>query len=491
MHSSTVANTGGRAKTFPYALVGFVVLATIGLMLAVEFLANSPSKKGPIEGLIIAALPLALYIAIRRPFIFPFCLFVILVPFDNLLDIPGFGTLTKLLAICSGAALLFWFIRKKQYIKPDHAMYLWLMLLVWMGITVFWSINADDALSTLATWVELALLYVVISIAPISHVEYKAFMLAVVFGGIISACFGVYLFHSGAGIIHGHIGNDVSARVVLENADNTKIDQNAFAAALLLPLSLVITWALGTKPLLAKGAYSVLFAVLLAGVYVSGSRGAIVALAAMILYMAVRGRHRVQLLFLAGLGLASSLFMKPSPWVRFEDAASTGGSGRIDIWKVGLDALKHHWVAGAGIGNFPDAYDESFIRVHQEIFQHWHRVAHNELITTSVELGALGFILFLCCWYWQFRVLRFVPRDSGFFDTRIALESATIGLFIAAQFLLIMTGKFTWLLFCLMAATRSLLLTVGNRQIQTSLSPITGHPSSWPGYAPERVSTHA
>ncbi len=60
----------------------------------------------PVHGLVLGGavlFPYLLYVAFTRPLAFPFGLYVLLVPFDNILSFGSFGTITKLLGIVSGA----------------------------------------------------------------------------------------------------------------------------------------------------------------------------------------------------------------------------------------------------------------------------------------------------------------------------------------------------------------------------------------------------
>src|ERR1700729_3073411 len=92
----------------PRAALAAIVPIGIGAAL---FLVNGMS---PLTAAAIAALiaPLALYAALRWPLESLFGLYVMLVPFDNLLNTGSLGTLTKLLGIVTGAFLALWVARR-------------------------------------------------------------------------------------------------------------------------------------------------------------------------------------------------------------------------------------------------------------------------------------------------------------------------------------------------------------------------------------------
>ena len=62
----------------------------------------------------LVLLPVVIYLALRWPLASAFGLYVLLVPFDNLLNTGSFGTMTKLLGMVAGAALLLYVVRQRR-----------------------------------------------------------------------------------------------------------------------------------------------------------------------------------------------------------------------------------------------------------------------------------------------------------------------------------------------------------------------------------------
>ena len=74
---------------------------------------------------------------------------------------------------------------------------------------------------------------------------------------------------------------------------------------------------------------------------------------------------------------------------RIHEASATRGAGRLDIWHVGAQILKHFGLFGAGLSNFPMAYT----RRTQVMPRHYRGLdwgAHNIYLQTAVESGAVG-----------------------------------------------------------------------------------------------------
>jgi O-antigen ligase len=127
--------------------------------------------------------------------------------------------------------------------------------------------------------------------------------------------------------------------------------------------------------------------------------------------------------------------LKPDP---------SGGSGRVEIWKVGLAALKDHWLLGAGFGNFPQIYNKYFLTVFNQYYEHWSRAPHNIILQAWVEIGIIGLATMLWGWWTTFKSVDHIPKGHALYDWRIAYEGGIGGTFFAAIFVGVMLYKFTW-----------------------------------------------
>ena len=399
----------------------------------------------------VALAPVALYISLRSPLIFPFCLYVLFLPFDSLSSLGKGGTLTKLLGIVSAGAILINVMRRGNLVPPPRAMMAWLALLALMGVSIFWSIEPSSATIAFETYASLIGLYALLSIVRVKPFEFKAILTATVVAGVISAGYDAYLYRSSQGVINAGAG----AMRVIVSSGNAMIDPNALAAALVLPFAIGLYWLFNSRFWWLRALMLPALAVLLLGFAASGSRGGFIDLAAVFAYLIIRSRHR---LWLGGLMLASvacALIANPGLPARFQEAQQDGGAGRSDIWHVGLYALRDHWVIGAGVGNFPAAYDQEYLHVFARYVLGWHWVAHNVPLQISTELGALGVLIFAIATGLQFTVLRRCRANSPVFELRLTLEAACIGVLVAGLSISSLTEKFVWLVFSLMSLLRS------------------------------------
>lgn len=427
-------------------------IASAGIIASVAITALSGTKTGTVLAAAAVGGPVLMYLAIVAPLVFPFGVYAALIPFNNLLNIDAFGTLTKAVGIVTGAAIVFYLVRTRRTVRPPLPLVFWSALFVWSVTTAFWALDPQSVFNMLPTTAELLLLYAVVSVLPTDRNAVRWSVVATIVGGVMAAAYGAYLFHSGLAVGSG--------RLWIKN-DTSEIDPNQFAAALLLPLALTGCIALYARRFMTLAATLVIIPILLLGIAESGSRGAMLALAVMVVYLLIRSERRIRLaLFTFPVGLLGLIFLSTtSIWSRFGNAVSTGGAGRIPIWRVGVAAIPGHWLLGAGLNNFGFAYDEVFLQTHQAYFANWHRAPHDLLIGTTVELGLIGLTLLLAGWISQFRTLRDIRPSSPDHPLRLALEATVIGTFVAALFLDVMTLKYLWLTFMLMLIVRNANIT--------------------------------
>lgn len=427
--------------------IGVGIVALCALIAAYASVQLSGTKTGAALSLLTTVGPALLYAAITVPLAFPFGAYAVLTPFDSILRMPEFGTLTRLLGLASGAALLFYMLRTRRFGEAHRNLALWLLLYLWMGASVFWAIDVQSALVLLPTAIQLFALYVVVAMFRIDLRGLRTVVSAVIIGGFAAAAYGIYLYKSGQA--------DLQDRLWLRTG-HTQLNPDHFANSLLLPICLTLIGVLWTQKLSVRIAGSASLLVMMGALFLTGSRGAMTGLGAVLVYLFVRDRHRWQIagatVAFAILGVIATGGQLVSRWAL---AAQNGGAGRISIWQVGWIAFKQNWLFGAGYANFPFAYDRAFLQTFQSFYANWHRASHNIVLGTAVELGLIGVALLLLAWYGQFKLLAPIPENDTRYPLRLALESSLIGLFVAGLFADIMIEKYVWLAFMLVALVRN------------------------------------
>lgn len=400
----------------------------------------------------IGLAPVLLYVALVRPFAFPFALWAALVPFDNLLSVGRGATVTRLLAIVCGAAFLFLVLRHKRLMTPPRAILTWLLYAGWAAASIAWAGDQNVAVASFERIIQLVLLYAVVSIVPTRRSDVWIVLGGAIVGAVASAIYGAWLFHHQSAAIAA--SQQQFSRLQIDFGDRG-IDVNAFADALLFPSIALAVGLLSARSIALRVASGVLFAVCLIGLNYSGSRESFVALAAGLLYLVVVvPKYRARLFATAAIALGASL-ANPALWLRFAQSFTTGGSGRSSIWKTALAAVRDHPLLGVGTGNFSNAYNSVYLNVFQQYNAGWGRASHDIFLHTLVELGAIGLIVMCVALYAQYRSTDAIADDGQWKELKLIVRASMIALVVAAVFLDMMDAKYLWLLFCFAAMLRN------------------------------------
>jgi O-antigen ligase len=171
--------------------------------------------------------------------------------------------------------------------------------------------------------------------------------------------------------------------------------------------------------------------VLLYGTYLTNSRGALLAVAAMVGIYVWRRYGLIAAAVCGGAGMAL-MSMLPSR-LQDLDASESSAAGRVDAWYEGFQMFIGQPLFGVGAGNFTD-YN--------------YLTAHNSFVLVLSETGYVGFTIWLAfvgyCFIMMYTILRHRPPlpDAAAVaawkteqSLALALFVALIGFFVAAFFL--------------------------------------------------------
>jgi len=149
-------------------------------------------------------------------------------------------------------------------------------------------------------------------------------------------------------------------------------DPNDFGQLIACVMPLLFIFWRPKKKLLNIACVIVPVGVLIFGVYLTHSRGALVALMAMAV---VTARRRIGMV--PALVLAGGLFVAASAlnFTGGREVSAEAGEDRTGLWSDGLQMLKSHPLFGVGFHNFTDYADLT---------------AHNSIVVCAGELGLFG-----------------------------------------------------------------------------------------------------
>jgi hypothetical protein len=437
---------------------GALTMAVV-VPLAIAAAWGAIALEGTKLGLVLAMLavlgPIAAYAGLTWPLVFPFCFYVVLVPFDNILVLSTFGALTKLLAALSAGAIVLWLVRGKRYVVPDKAILAWGAFILLAIVSLIWAIDPVFALEEQGSLVELFLLYAVLAFMPTDMRTLRFVVGSVLIGGVIASLYGMYLFHNGIDVsTNGRLFLGTMTEFA-DRGEGRYIDPNAFSAALLVPFAIALMGAVEARRIHVRIVSLMCLVTFAGGIALAGSRGAMLSIAAMLVYLLIRSRKR---LVIAGVALASlgvALGVYSNVLQRFSGIMESDGAGRLEIWRVGWAAFRSSPIIGQGFGDFPLAYNRAFMMVSMVHDANWNRAPHSNLVWIAVDLGAVGLALFLYAWFRQILTMRGIEEHHSLHSLRVALEAAMVGLFVASIFLGTLVFKFLWLAFALIMLTRN------------------------------------
>jgi O-antigen ligase len=344
-------------------------------------------------GIAALAAPLAFAVVASPPAGTALLFFVL--PLEELAAITG-GAATKLAGVAVvGGWLLHALLRRQRIGAPLVAIPV-AAFLAWAGLSVLWAVDQGAALHSLVTYVQLLGLYLLVVNVLRTPAALRRALYAHVAGGAVLAAFGLYLTWEGV-LQRGRTAIVVGEQLLME--------PNAFAAALILPVGIALIGAIDRRrPGFERFALAVAGMLCLTTMLLTLSRGAVVALGAMAIFVSVaRGQFLMPVLAVL-LALPGLLLVPPEFWQRWSEGATFAdrGAGRLDIWRVGLVVIREHPLLGVGLGCFPVVYYDFLSQATGISWKHAADVAqiltkypHNIYVGAAAELGIGGLLLLL------------------------------------------------------------------------------------------------
>lgn len=392
----------------------------------------------------IVLIPCLLYLCIEKPFIFPFGLYVFLLPFDQVLVLiesergPTFtkflGMLTILVFLCKG-------LFEKKLKEPDSVSISWLLFISFGMLTMLWAINKPLLIGTLPTSVGLIILYLVVGSYRLHRQEYEIIKWFIICGGLLAGLLLIYKYRL--------IGD--SQRMSIGIGDRTSgLNQSAYA--FIIPIAVCMEKLLRVKKLLMKVFFGVFVGIIVFSVILTGSRGGLLGVGALLIIFILSSKRKLSfLIMLILIGAVLASFIPLSFFERWGAAAETGGSGRFEIWYVGLKSLEKYWLFGAGLHNFSTAFYE--YSHFSSGFKGEARDSHNLYIGTFVELGIIGFTLMTLAIIQHYRAIKLCFSKYNIENSMLA--AALAGILVTNIFGFFIWLKSFWLIFMMIAMYRN------------------------------------
>lgn len=393
--------------------------------------------------ILVFFVPVFLYLSLKKPFIFPFGIYAFLLPFDSV-PVVGGSSLTKIVGVITVVAIGFTGLVQKKLHPLDLSALYWLGFIIFALLSVVWALDSDLVLKDVTTTFGIVALYLVIAIYGAEKKDFESLKLLVFFGGLAGCLVTIYGYEFGS--------LKESARRATLNMDEYGANPNTFAFSLLLPISVGVQMVIAHRRKYMKILFAGFLGLMLFTLIITGARGSMLAIATVFLVYIFSLKRKFGFAVFAAVLIILVVSMMPGFLAeRWKNAVETGGAGRLDIWYIGLLAAKKYWLTGAGLNNFPLAYNEYAYSANA--FKGLGRASHNVFLKVFVELGFLGFVLMCMALKRHYRILQRSFQEYNL--DKLMLKAAFFGLLVESTFGDKIWNKSFWLLFMMIIIFRN------------------------------------
>jgi probable O-glycosylation ligase (exosortase A-associated) len=192
----------------------------------------------------------------------------------------------------------------------------------------------------------------------------------------------------------------------------------------------------------------------------SYSRGGLLAIVAMALFLWLKSRRKAFLFLLIPPLVLLIALMAPERWYQRMDTISTyqqdpSAMGRINAWGFALNLTKDHPIAGGGFGVFTPQHFDRWAP-NPEAFHD----AHSIWFEVLAEQGYVGLVMYLMLWWFAWRaakrVIRLSKKDPSLRWARelaAMCQVSLVGYFVGGSFLGLAYWDFPYLLAAVIVLT--------------------------------------
>lgn len=365
----------------------------------------------------------------RRPgpvWLWPWCLFLLLLPFEAIWYGIGAGLAFNGLGLFS-ALLLFVANRDRHRLLAGRGLAVALLITA-LNFSIFVSIRPRDTKEYLVS-IGIAYLLYMLSTTPRLKVRHlDAPLRAWAWGGAMAAVCTLMAFAAGQTVVDGR------ASLILLGVQT---DPNFFSGELLGPFAVALT-LLRQPGRRLEGAVTA--AVMALGVFVTQSRGGLLAMVAVPIALLALERRWAILGALVGAIAAGYAAIIPL-YGRLDLLHDPTGSGRTDIWEIGLATGFQNWWCGIGLEAFPIVAAGA-----PGLFSDLS--LHNTYLQAFVEAGLGALLALLAVWATHWPIRKDAPWATP-------LQAALVGVAVISVFLHLLTYRFIWIAWILAAQAQN------------------------------------
>lgn len=306
---------------------------------------------------------------------------VFTLPFENIIDTPPLGRISRVAGLAAAAVWLPAVLTtgRVRSPKPFHALFFAFVL--WNGLSAFWSVDVPATVGRFITYAQLLLMVYILWDTIATRVDLAHVLQAYVLGSWVTVL----------SVFHGYLFTPPAQYQIRFGAGSFQLDD----IGLILALGVPVAWYLAMNP--PEGRWSrwlrlvnllhVPAAVI--AIMLTGSRAALVAVVPALVFMAMSLRELDRNRRWATIGAVVALFLLLRPLVptetlaRLESSGSqaAGGdlNGRVELWRAAFLTFEQHPFTGVGSAAFRETESN--------------KVAHDLFFRLVAELGLVGLAL--------------------------------------------------------------------------------------------------
>jgi O-antigen ligase len=317
------------------------------------------------------------------------------IPWENAVVIPGFGTLSRVVGIPAFGMALLAILECGTLRSLSLQHIVMLFFLMWAGLTYFWSFAPSQTVASIYTFIQLFMMVWLIWEFAQTRKEQLLLLRAYSVGAMVSSIATLMAFAQGTGLQSGRY-----------TGAGFNPGDLGFILALSIPTSLYLALREKRKILVwLDGAATVLA---FCALVLTASRGSLIACAPTVLmfpflFPKMRvGRNLLVIVFVVLAGVGSWLYIPESSWSRLYTIGSEISSGTLNertmIWQLGWQVFGQAPFQGVGLRAYAPTVEHSLglaSNPGNEIGGPVASlVAHNTFFSVLVEQGVIGFALF-------------------------------------------------------------------------------------------------
>ncbi len=334
---------------------------------------------------------------IRIAFFF-FCCLIFTIPWENLVVIPGVGTVARLVGYPALAVGLLAVLDKGRLNPTTGGFLLVVLFTFWRCLSYLWTAAPDATVIEIGTSLQMVAMLWLLHQLAFSQRRLLSVLQAYVLGTLVSDIDTINQY------LHG-VNPAGKSRFFAAG-----FDPNELALALVLSLPLSLYLASVTRRQWLVWLYRTQFLVTAWTILLTASRGPVIAAAGILLlvpavFFRSNERQKAVLVGATAVAISVAIFAVPAAsWKRLGSIGSEISSGNLNdrrvIWDAGLETFRQRPIFGVGAGAFSSSVHNSTGIAY---------VAHNTFLSILVEQGLIGFGIFVALYCYSIRLCLRMP----------------------------------------------------------------------------------